>query len=60
MQLELRVPLGLLFAVLGAVLAAAGFVSGERVQEINVNLWWGVVLLMFGVGSLFVAGVRRP
>jgi predicted Kef-type K+ transport protein len=60
MQLDLRVPLGLLFAVLGAVLAAAGFVSGERVQEINVNLWWGVVLLMFGVGSLFVAGVRRP
>lgn len=60
MQLDLRVALGLLFAVLGAVLAAAGFVSGERVQEINVNLWWGVVLLMFGVGSLFVAGVRRP
>ena len=60
MQLDLRVPLGLLFAVLGAVLAAAGFVSGERVQEINVNLWWGVVLLMFGVGSLFVACVRRP
>ena len=60
MQLDLRVPLGLLFAVLGAVLAAAGFVSGERVQEINVNLWWGVVLLMFGVGSLFVAGVRGP
>ena len=60
MQLDLRVPLGLLFTVLGAVLAAAGFVSGERVQEINVNLWWGVVLLMFGVGSLFVAGVRRP
>jgi len=60
MQLDLRVPLGLLFAVLGAVLAAAGFVFGERVQEINVNLWWGVVLLMFGVGSLFVAGVRRP
>jgi predicted Kef-type K+ transport protein len=60
MQLDLRVPLGLLFAVLGTVLAAAGFVSGERVQEINVNLWWGVVLLMFGVGSLFVAGVRRP
>ena len=60
MQLDLRVPLGLLFAVLGAVLAAAGFVFGERVHEINVNLWWGVVLLMFGVGSLFVAGVRRP
>lgn len=62
MQLDLRIPIGLLFTVLGLVLAAAGVLSGVRVQGINVNLLWGVVLMIFGGGALYLSrrfAIRR-
>ena len=55
MQLDLRLPLGLLFVLLGMLLAADGLVTGVRVGGINVNLWWGLVLLLFGSGALYLA-----
>jgi hypothetical protein len=52
MSLDLRVPIGLLFVLLGALLAVYGLVSDPAIYQvslgINVNLWWGVVLLLFG------------
>jgi hypothetical protein len=52
MSLDLRVPIGLLFAALGALLAVYGLVSDPAIYQaslgINVNLWWGLVLLGFG------------
>jgi hypothetical protein len=59
MQLDLRVPLGLLFTGFGAVLGVAGLAFHERVQGINVNLWWGIALFLFGAGSLCIARFRR-
>jgi hypothetical protein len=59
MPLDLRLPLGLLFTVLGAVLAGAGVLSDARAHGVNVNVWWGVVLILFGTGSLALAGLRR-
>ena len=61
MKLDIRVPLGLLFVVLGLLLAIFG-VAGEkdmyaRSLGINVNLWWGLVLLVFGCG-MFLFGRR--
>ncbi len=59
MSLDLRLPIGLLFAMLGALLAVYGAVSDRalyRVSEgINVNAWWGIVMLAFGVFMLFGA-----
>ena len=52
MHLDLRVPLGWLFLVLGLVLVAQGTVSGADVQGVNVNLVWGIVLVAFGGGAL--------
>ncbi len=53
MSLDLRVPIGLLFAALGALLAVYGLVSDPAIYQaslgINVNLWWGLVLLGFGL-----------
>jgi hypothetical protein len=52
MSLDLRVPIGLLFGILGALLALYGLVSDPAIYQvslgINVNLWWGLVLLLFG------------
>jgi hypothetical protein len=66
MSLDLRVPIGLLFAALGALLAVYGLVSDPAIYQvslgINVNLWWGLVLALFGcamLGSAWLAANRR-
>jgi hypothetical protein len=62
MKLDLRLPLGLMFAIFGVLLTAYGVVSDDAIYErslgINVNLWWGLVLLAFGLVMLAVA-LRR-
>jgi hypothetical protein len=55
MNLDIRLPIGLLFASLGGLLAVFGLVTGftdnalyDRSLGININLWWGLVLFIFG------------
>jgi hypothetical protein len=59
MNLDIRLPLGLMFGIMGLILAAYGLASGDRAmaggEVINLNLWWGLVLLAFGGGMLFLA-----
>jgi len=59
MKLDLRLPIGLMFTLFGAILTVYGLASNaalyERSLGINVNLWWGLVLLAFGVVMLAVA-----
>ncbi|MFN8580076.1 MAG: hypothetical protein U0163_03745 [Gemmatimonadaceae bacterium] len=61
--LDLRYPIGGLFVVLGLILTGYGVATGgnaamyERSTSVNINLWWGVVMLAFGV--LFLALARR-
>ena len=59
MNLDLRLPIGLMFAILGAVLVAFGVMSDPAIYArslgINVNLWWGLVLLTFGLVMLWLA-----
>jgi hypothetical protein len=61
MGLDIRLPIGGLFSILGVLLAGYGLVSDRGIYErslgINVNLWWGVALLVFGV--VMVALGRR-
>lgn len=49
---DLRRPTGYLFALLGAILAIYGLVSpGTRAPldaQTNVNLWCGLIILVFG------------
>jgi hypothetical protein len=56
MGLDIRIPIGLMFAVLGAVLTTYGAFSDPviytRSLGINVNLAWGLVLLVFGMVML--------
>ena len=52
MNLDLRLPIGLMFTIIGALLTVFGMVSNTEIYSrslgINVNLWWGLVLLLFG------------
>jgi hypothetical protein len=59
MKLDLRLPIGLMFTIFGAMLTGYGLVSGDAIYArslgINVNLWWGLVLLAFGLVMLGLA-----
>ncbi len=65
MGLDIRLPIGLLFAVLGIVLTLFGVFSGAAIYErslgININLVWGSVLLAFGAIMLLfgLRGMKR-
>lgn len=56
--MDIRKPIGLLFLILGAILVAWGAFGGEAAigkLPFNLNLWWGVVLLVFGGTMTFFA-----
>lgn len=61
MRLDLRIPIGLMFSMLGGVLVVYGVLSDpalyQRSLGINVNWWWGLVLAVFGV-TMLVFGLR--
>jgi len=48
MSFDLRLPIGALFTLFGLILAVDGLLAGRLVLGINVNLWWGLVMLLFG------------
>lgn len=55
MRFDVRWPLGALFTLLGALLACYGLAAGHgagRSLGIDVDLWWGVVLAVFGLLTL--------
>lgn len=60
---DVRVPIGGLFAVLGVIVAGFGLATASdaaryaRSEGININLWWGLVMLAFGV--VLLAFARR-
>lgn len=59
MGLDIRWPIGLMFTLIGALLTGYGAVKGASPVslDININLIWGIVLLVFGV--LMLAGAVR-
>ena len=50
-----------MFSLFGAMLAIFGLASSRdsTVLNININLWWGLVLLAFGALMLVFAWRRR-
>ena len=63
-ELDIRAPIGVLFTVLGVMIAGYGLfvwrptgASGIP-SDINVNLWWGLVMLVFGLVLLAMARKR--
>ncbi len=59
MNFDLRLPIGIMFSLFGAILVIFGAISNKEIYEthslgININLIWGAVLLVFGVFMLFL------
>lgn len=61
MGLDIRYPIGLMFGIIGLVMLVYGLLTGSDPMYarhslgINVNLWWGALLLVFGAVMLFFA-----
>jgi hypothetical protein len=63
MGLDIRIPLGLMFLVTGALMSLYGlFTRGSAIYDksldININLIWGGLMLVFGL-VMYIMG-RRP
>jgi hypothetical protein len=64
MSLDIRVPIGLLFLSLGGLMAGFGAVTHftnpamyAKSLDLNVNLWWGLIMIAFGA-AMFHFGRR--
>jgi hypothetical protein len=63
--LDVRLPIGGLFTVLGLMLSGYGLVVGSGPASLsagsstNVNLWWGLVMLVFGLLLLLGSFLAR-
>jgi len=60
MQLDVRVPMGWLFLVLGLILLGYGLIPNEAMYAKhslgeNVNLHWGAIFAAFGGITLLIA-----
>lgn len=61
MGLDIRWPIGLMFTLIGLLLTGQGLLTAsdadmyQRSLGININLIWGVVLLIFGALMLILA-----
>lgn len=61
--MDIRVPIGLMFVVIGVLLTGYGLLSDPQIYErslgTNINLIWGLTLAVFGAGLLLLARRRR-
>ena len=51
-MMDLRLPIGIFFLLVGIIMTAYGVVSPHDIpnitEKVNINLYWGIVLLVFG------------
>jgi hypothetical protein len=65
MGLDIRWPIGLMFSLVGLLLTIFGFATKgdaemyKRSLDININLVWGIVLLVFGAAMLVMAMCKK-
>lgn len=61
MDVDIRIPIGLLFAILGVLLSGYGIFTNSdavlyaRSLGLNTNLWTGLLMFFFGGLMLFFA-----
>jgi multisubunit Na+/H+ antiporter MnhG subunit len=58
MGLDIRLPIGFMFVFVGLLLTGYGIFGPSEIYNrslgINVNLGWGIVLLVFGLLMMFL------
>jgi len=62
-MLDIRIPVGVMFGAMGALLTGYGALGDQSIYErslgININLVWGGVLLAFAASLLILAARAR-
>jgi uncharacterized membrane protein len=67
-RFDIRIPIGTLFSLLGVILAIYGVATRTdiglygRSENIVINLWWGLIMIVFGAAMLYfgLRAHRRP
>ena len=67
-RFDIRIPIGTLFSLLGVILAIYGVATRTdiglygRSENIVINLWWGLIMIVFGVAMLYfgLKAHKRP
>ncbi|OYT72699.1 MAG: hypothetical protein CFK52_04205 [Chloracidobacterium sp. CP2_5A] len=65
MGLDIRIPIGAMFALIGLALAGYGWMTSgvpgfyDKSLGININLWWGLAMTLFGGALLAPALLKR-
>ena len=65
MGLDIKIPIGLMFTILGLILTILGLVTMgdtamyEQALGYNINLFSGVIMLVFGCYMLFTSTLFR-
>ena len=63
MQFDIRIPIGTMFAGIGALLLIYGWSANAAAAPgsagVNVNAWWGGAMALFGAGMLALAHRAR-
>lgn len=65
MGLDIRIPLGLIFLVIGGIMAVFGLVTHgdatlyDRSLGVNLNLLWGGIMVAFGAIMFFVGRKQK-
>jgi multisubunit Na+/H+ antiporter MnhG subunit len=63
MGLDIRIPLGMIFLIIGGIMSLFGFFTRgtalyDRSLGMDVNLTWGLIMFVFGL-VMFVVGKRQ-
>jgi len=65
MGLDIKIPIGLMFSILGMILTILGLVTlgdadmYEKSLGHNINLWSGIFMLLFGAFMLLTSRLVR-
>lgn len=66
MGLDIRLPIGIIFSIYGIILLIYGAVADasifqEKSLGVNIDLWWGLAMLAFGIfmAALALRASRR-
>lgn len=64
MNLDIRMPLGVLFLIIGILLAGYGISCDPLTHHgqhpvLNIDLWWGLTMAAFGLVNVIIAWVAR-
>ena len=65
MGLDIKIPIGLMFSILGIILTVHGIVTGGNTEMYeqslghNVNLWSGLVMIAFGAFMLLTSSLMK-